>query len=512
MRYNEFIIGTKVMVIKTDMEVIRGCVGEVIHHDSRREMIGVRFDILNSELHTCNDHCEYGHGWYLKADEVTPCANLDWEFEVADEGDICQITGLPADYKAGSLRFIKDYACTVTKCEQCGEYHFIADMHSYRNKWYCSDCVVANGWKFCADCGRLLDEDNSVVINKGMSDEKVVCQDCRSSNNYFTCTDCGMVYSRSYLSINHRSDLICNKCAEGWVYCASCNTPIRRDESHLFNGSYYCDSHNPSKINIWNYSYKPTPMFRGSTNESDLFMGVELEIDRGHDREDAAHDIKGDDVYCKSDGSLGCNGIEIVTHPCTLDYHTHELGWDTICDTATSYDYKSHNAGTCGLHVHVNRSFFGENNDDRDYAISKVILFYQKFWDEIVKFSRRSESQIEDWSNKPGVKISAEDSRSAAISKTREERNSADRYMAVNLQNRNTVEFRVFRGTLKISTLYATLQFVDGVCRLAKECELIDMYNMTWNDVVKDKRFDYAELQSYFRERGLGAPEVTEEE
>ena len=41
------------------------------------------------------------------------------------------------------------------------------------------------------------------------------------------------------------------------------------------------------------------------------------------------------------------------------------------------------------------------------------------------------------------------------------------RYTCVNLTNRDTIEFRMFRGTLKYNTLIATLQLVDRICDVA---------------------------------------------
>lgn len=46
------------------------------------------------------------------------------------------------------------------------------------------------------------------------------------------------------------------------------------------------------------------------------------------------------------------------------------------------------------------------------------------------------------------------------------------RYFSVNLQNANTIEFRIFRGTLKYNTLIATLQLVDRVCDVALFCPM----------------------------------------
>ncbi|MEQ2617621.1 hypothetical protein AAAT94_10640 [Intestinimonas aquisgranensis] len=41
------------------------------------------------------------------------------------------------------------------------------------------------------------------------------------------------------------------------------------------------------------------------------------------------------------------------------------------------------------------------------------------------------------------------------------------RYICVNLQNSDTVEFRMFRGTLKTNTLLAALELVDRICDVA---------------------------------------------
>ena len=37
------------------------------------------------------------------------------------------------------------------------------------------------------------------------------------------------------------------------------------------------------------------------------------------------------------------------------------------------------------------------------------------------------------------------------------------RYVAVNLENYNTIEFRIFRGTLNYKTFIATLQLIDEI-------------------------------------------------
>lgn len=83
-----------------------------------------------------------------------------------------------------------------------------------------------------------------------------------------------------------------------------------------------------------------------------------MEIDDGNDANecaDALADVTSA-IYCKRDGSLGDEGVEIVTHPATLNYHLTKLAWDRIIETATDNGYTSHDTETCGLHVHVGRA------------------------------------------------------------------------------------------------------------------------------------------------------------
>ncbi len=73
--------------------------------------------------------------------------------------------------------------------------------------------------------------------------------------------------------------------------------------------------------------------------------------------------------------------------------------------------------------------------------------------------------------------------------------------MCVNLQNRNTIEFRMFRGTLKFNTIIATLQLVAKICDLA--CDLSDeeMKNLSWTTFAESCY--EPELIQYLKERRL---------
>lgn len=85
---------------------------------------------------------------------------------------------------------------------------------------------------------------------------------------------------------------------------------------------------------------------------------------------------------------------------------------------------------------------------------------------------------------------------------TSHERNlSLGRYTCVNLTNDNTIEFRMFRGTLKLNTFLATLQMVDRICDVAFALTDQQMQDMTWTEFVTG--CTAPELVQYLKERRL---------
>ena len=75
------------------------------------------------------------------------------------------------------------------------------------------------------------------------------------------------------------------------------------------------------------------------------------------------------------------------------------------------------------------------------------------------------------------------------------------RYSAVNLCNRNTIEFRLFRGTLKLNTFIATLQIVNRICDVAFALSDEEIQGLSWSDFVA--AVTEPELIQYLKERRL---------
>ena len=84
------------------------------------------------------------------------------------------------------------------------------------------------------------------------------------------------------------------------------------------------------------------------------------------------------------------------------------------------------------------------------------------------------------------------------------------RYTCVNLTNFDTIEFRLFRGTLKLNTFLATLQMVDRICDVALSLSDQEMQELTWTNFVIG--CTSPELIQYLKERRLYVNEPVEME
>ena len=404
-------------------------------------------------------------------------------------------------------------------CADCGEKIAEGDefYETADGRIICESCYE-DSYFTCEDCGDIYPMDDAVSVNNG---EMYVCQDCADvTGNYYHCVNCDEYFTTRYRSRYElaNGDCVCANCADGEIgECYECSElfwldDMEEDEDGWGDTIYFCPScARGRKKKIHDYSYKPAPKFKVHnhdefwTDESikELLFGVELEIDKGKDPEKVAEEITEahDDIYCKHDGSLDY-GVEIVSHPCTLEYHLKDLGWDDICDIALSNNFKSHEARTCGLHVHVGRRQLGETISERNDNIAKIIILVDRHWDNIVRFTRRTEEQLSHWASRPEVMDRIIGFSDGYIGhKVTDMIDGCGRYQAVNTQNRNTIEFRIYNGTLKVSTLYATLQFTSNICKYAMTHSFDDCFASQWKDVAEYET--YPELAEYLVSRNL---------
>ena len=352
---------------------------------------------------------------------------------------------------------------------------------------------------YCQECGVRLAGESVHIF-----EETVMCDHC--FQRLTTVCDCCSERIWRSDAEGDSDTTLCTYCYENrYVTCGNCGGLVHLDDVHYVDCSDYpyCEDcyDNLQNRTIKEYHYKPEPIFYGSGN---LFMGVELEIDDGGEVESYAEEImnvgnaKNAHIYCKHDGSLD-NGVELVSQPMTMEYHMQEMNWQGVLRKAVSLGYSSHNTSTCGLHVHCSRAAFGKDYEEQEPVIGRIIYFVEKNWCELVKFSRRTSRSLNRWA-----------ARYATISETAKETyekaksKCTGRYVAVNLENYSTIEFRMFRGTLRYQTFMATLQLVHEICTLAIKTTDYEMEQLSWSEFVSgiDQK-EKPELIAYLKSKRL---------
>lgn len=430
----------------------------------------------------------------------------------------CVINMLDDDREA--IQFDGEWYCdedcldAVSKvCDHCGEREYIGNMTVVNGEYICEDCIDCY-YFFCPACERYHE---SMYGNWCESESEYICVFCLDSRNgYFRCSRCGDVHSTDDMYEvywdNEESSGWCPSCVDYYAsYCEECERYFNNSRVTVEEGRCeFCEppAQHCENIEDWKaphgvrqYSYKPDPCFcmtkeqKETCDQSDLiYLGFELEMEDhehyGSNVDDDADYLNGalGYTYCKHDGSIN-NGLELVSHPATLEYMMENKSlFVEALGAMRDRGYTSHDNGHCGLHFHVSIAPMLERNE---HAVSCLLKIMDEHWDDLVTFSRRTESQLEEWAQRYYTK----GQKPKDLHKNAKEHNKHDRYMAINLRNTHTVEIRMFRGTLNVETFFATAQMVQRLVDVSIECKDPDVaHEITWDKILD---CDYEELKSY---------------
>ena len=361
-------------------------------------------------------------------------------------------------------------------CANCGDIHHMDDC-----------TIVYDGDKVCEDC---LDED---YMYSELMNEYIHSDDC-----FYYTDDQGYydnpVHECCRDNFGWQSDVSGN-----W-YSDDVEVLVTADDYRYVEGEeddlywceheeewYYSESNMPEGL-IRGYHSRPDLKFFG---EGPKYFGLELECDgscaKGTDT-DVLHIFEGhmDRFYFNRDGSLS-NGFEAITHPMSPS-EILKMDWERITNRMEDCYYDNDDE-TAGINIHISRNFFhGEKNIGR-----LVRMFSENFYD-MIKFAQRPEYKAERWADR----VSGT-SRQYAID-WYENARRAGRYTAVNLQNYNTVEIRLFHSLPDAKHIKACIQLVDVLSDMAN----IDRYQFDWSIVSrKAKEKGYEELQSRLLDSNL---------
>lgn len=395
------------------------------------------------------------------------------------------------------------------ECVSCDEKITDQKFHIVDGDYYCEECFNDNFFE-CEHCGKIASNDEQYCLENDL-----LCHYCYSRNAR-RCMCCNEEYYRSNMTRDTDGNYLCDDCITEYTTCYECGRFIHYEDVYDNNSYSYCQFcyENYFRI-IQSYDYKPDDLifYKLPYETCKKYFGIELEIDgAGEDHDNAADLINCfpcNHIYAKHDGSLD-DGFELVSMPMTYKYiYSQKANWENMLSTANNMGYKSHDQGTCGLHIHISRQAFGNDTNSQELSIMKIIYLHEKFWPEILKFSRRTESQANRWAKKYINQTDVDDSLEylndpKKLLEYAKNQNNNSRYYAVNLENYSTIEFRIFRGTLKFNSFMATIQFVKLLTDICKRYSTQKIRSLTWNCIKKEiSKSSYIELKKYIIERSL---------
>jgi hypothetical protein len=338
----------------------------------------------------------------------------------------------------------------------------------------------------CYNCGhhyRTPDEhtvgDDDLIrayTLQGRYSDTWICESC--SSNIYTCDDCGepMLADDSHTTPN--GDTLCEDCFDReWTNCCGCGEPtrngdIRRDEdgdamcpSCYRQASVICSYHSSGAKNASKFGESP------EAGKAWYGMGIELEMSHKDcadedDLEEIAKSVGGmlpdGLVFFERDGSVDY-GFEMITAPMTFGYFRDNLSmFSDVLRYCSSEGMVSHNSdSSCGIHIHLSKTAFGEFESEQEYTTTKMVLLYERFYNDLKTLSRRNSHQLNSYAERYGTEnLGSIDSNVKS--------KGGSRFRAVNLRNDNTIEVRMWRGTLNPKTFAATVELTIALLETAK--------------------------------------------
>ena len=325
-----------------------------------------------------------------------------------------------------------------------------------------------------------------------------VCNRTQCRARMGTCGYCGD--QTSVWQGGERHDETFWTCRSCNIHCRQCGDRIAPDSAHEHNDRNYCETCYEDVCTVLSHDANVLDYFPFLGSPKDLiFYGIELEVEpresHSHLRIELAKDVK--DIFdgyaiVKHDGSL-VNGFEIVTVPATPEIHAEK--WKMF--TEHKLPLESWDSPRCGMHVHFS------SRPIKPSHLARIMVFTyarnNRGMVEVIagrnlhnSWGQRYAELTSEWRLNQWVGVTGpegqllgpscrqeyyEDSRgrqqvrsvridppvmrnSGKGNRWTLKRPSGNRYTAINATNPNTIENRIFRGTVNYEGIMKNLDFV----------------------------------------------------
>lgn len=358
----------------------------------------------------------------------------------------------------------------------------------------------------------LINDYEYRTIRSSMNDVVDLFNSKFNHYDFGICEDCGVVEIDNNFHTAYDGDrIVCDSCFQDYYYHDRSGQYVHNDDENYSEdnddddsiiGEYHSSADNLGKI---------PSLF--DKRKSQIFLGLELEIEVNEDysRSDKAESILSNIgvytdnqndryTYClaEDDGSLN-HGFELVTGYTGLDVHEKQLAYFK----KPIRGLRSHDTSTCGLHIHIDK-----RNVTLNHA-TKMILFMNDSGNQklIKTIARRSSNRFCKVLNK---KADYSWLKSAKRSSDPLRQLNEDRYECLNFHNDNTIEFRLFKGTLKFESIMSCLEFTYATWFFCKDNGYQDLTTDNFIQFIckPENRSDTKYLRAYLKSNLFDVPEL----
>ena len=133
-----------------------------------------------------------------------------------------------------------------------------------------------------------------------------------------------------------------------------------------------------------------------------------------------------------------------------------------------------------------------------------LLYIFEKYRSELMIFSRRTEQESDNWARSRKSETNNKSWIKKAVKDSKGYQDHSLRYYAVNLTNSETVEIRLWKGTLNPETFEATLSFTARIAEICKNITAVELSKMTFDDLLGNNPV----IRSYWERALLRTKEI----
>lgn len=394
----------------------------------------------------------------------------------------------------GYLSLCDDCLDGYVSCDGCGIYAKYESDLIYLEvycKYLCDDCL--SGYTKCYNCDEYIyDEDVSEVEHNYYC--KCCFDDVIEQCNW--CNENMLIES----GINFYNETICESCNDNYVVCCvNCRDRVHIDDGY---GDGYCErcfdeeedvqcgsTRCSTSLNYYRLDDEPTPR---------MYYGIELEtgtFDYINFENDIINELPTEYFDRHEDCSIFDNGvkqgIEIVGHPMTYKWMKANPDiWNNVLKLRKK-GLRSYKTKTCGIHIHLSKKAFDEHHL---YKFMKMIYGFPSFTRLI---SQRNDNNLRRWATING------DCTKNLKQKAKDKCNNGMRNIAVNLDGSyNTVEIRLFRGTLNEMAFWKNIEYIQALLEFTANAKVKELSIKNYLSYIYVKKHEFCNLYNWLKKKG----------